>query len=311
MYDSKKNKISVKELAVFLESKYTGKDFAVTSVSSLNNIKNDSVVFYSKLSNQKFKLKDTVKYDLKKLENFKNIVLITTDEFKNIIDVPIIISKNPRLDFSRTIMKFFAKEEFMPGIDKTASIDKKAIIGKNVHIGPFCHIGKNVKIGNNVKILNNTCILGKTIIGSDSVIMSNTVIGSEGFGFIFDDEGIFHFPHLGSVLIGKNVWIGPNCTIEKSAVDETIIKDHVKIDTLVNIGHNSIIEESSLIAAGSIICGRAKIGKNCFIAPNSVIDVGCIIGDDCLVGTSSLVRTNFPNKSVIFGSPAKRIRNNA
>ena len=310
MYDIKKNKISVKKIAAFLKSNYSGEDFNITSVSSLNNVKNNSILFYSKQSNLKFKLKDTVKYDLKKLESFRNIVLITTDEFKNKINVPIIQSKNPRLDFSRVIMKFFAKEEFMPGIHNTAIIDKKSIIGKNVYIGPYCHVGKNVKIGDNVKILNNTSVYGKTEIGSNSVIMSNTVIGSEGFGFIFDDEGLFHFPHLGSVLIGKNVWIGPHCTIEKSTIDQTIIEDHVKIDSLVNIGHNSIIRKSSYVSAGSIICGRVKIGKNCHIAPNSVIDMGCEIGDDCLIGTSSLVRSNFPKNSVIIGSPAKRIRKN-
>ena len=93
-------------------------------------------------------------------------------------------------------------------------------------------------------------------------------------------------------------------------MDQTIIEDHVKIDTLVNIGHNTIIGKSSCITAGNIICGRAKIGKNCYIAPNTVIDVGCIIGDDCFIGTSSLVRTNFPKNSMIVGSPAKLLRKN-
>ena len=310
MYELKKNKITVKEITSFLKSDYVGENFVITSASSLNNIKNNSILFYSEQSNPKFKLKDTVKYDLKKLENYKNIVLITTDEFRKKINIPTISSKNPRLDFSRVIMKFFAKEEFKSGIHKTVIIDKKSIIGNNVYIGPYCSIGKNVKIGNNVKIFNNTSIFGKTEIGSNSVIMSNTVIGSEGFGFIFNDESLSHFPHLGSVKIGKNVWIGPNCTIEKSAVDQTIIEDHVKIDTLVNIGHNTIIGESSCITAGNIICGKAKIGKRCYVAPNSVIDVNCDIGDDCIIGTSSLVRSNFPKNSVIIGSPAKLLRKN-
>lgn len=310
MYELKKNKITVKEITSFLKSDYIGENFVITSASSLNNIKNNSILFYSEQSNPKFKLKDTVKYDLKKLENYKNIVLITTDEFRKKINIPTISSKNPRLDFSRVIMKFFAKEEFKSGIHKTVIIDKKSIIGNNVYIGPYCSIGKNVKIGNNVKIFNNTSIFGKTEIGSNSVIMSNTVIGSEGFGFIFNDESLSHFPHLGSVKIGNNVWVGPNCTIEKSTVDQTIIEDHVKIDTLVNIGHNTIIGESSCITAGNIICGKAKIGKRCYVAPNSVIDVNCDIGDDCIIGTSSLVRSNFPKNSVIIGSPAKRIRKN-
>jgi UDP-3-O-[3-hydroxymyristoyl] glucosamine N-acyltransferase len=310
MYETKKNKIAVKKIASFLKSEYTGEKFFVTTISSLNNIKNNSILFFSEQSNLKFKLKDTVKYDLKKLKNFKNIIIITTDEFKNRFNIPVIVSKNPRLDFSRVIMKFFVKEEFQPGIHKTAVIEKKSSLGKGVYIGPHCYVGKNVKIGDNVKILSNTSIFGKTEIGSNSVISSNTIIGNEGFGFIFDDENLFHFPHVGSIIIGKNVWIGANSTIDKATIDNTIIEDDVKIDTLVNIGHNTIIGKSTCITAGSIICGRATIGKNCFVAPNTVIDVGCSIGDDCLVGTSSLVRTNFPKNSVISGSPAKLMRKN-
>ena len=82
MYKQRKNKFSVKKIANFLKTNYKGKNFDVSSVSSLNNIKNNSVLFYSDIINFKFKLKDNVIYDLKKLEKFKNIVLITTDEIK-------------------------------------------------------------------------------------------------------------------------------------------------------------------------------------------------------------------------------------
>ena len=82
MYKQRKNKVSVKKIANFLKTNYKGKNFDVSSVSSLNNIKNNSVLFYSDIINFKFKLKDNVIYDLKKLEKFKNIVLITTDEIK-------------------------------------------------------------------------------------------------------------------------------------------------------------------------------------------------------------------------------------
>ena len=160
MYEPKKNKITVKKIASFLKSEYTGKNFVVTTISSLNNIKNNSILFFSEQSNLKFKLKGTVKYDLKKLENFKNIVIITTDKFESKINIPIIISKNPRLDFSRVVMKFFVKDEFKPGIHKTAVIEKKSCMGKGVYIGPHCYVGKNVKIGDNVKILSNTSIFG-------------------------------------------------------------------------------------------------------------------------------------------------------
>ena len=308
MYQPRKNKISIKKIAKFLKTSYTGKDFDITSLSSLNNVKNNSLLFYSELANYQFKIKDNVNYDLKKLEKFKNIALITTDEIKNKINIPIISSENPRLDFQRVAMKFFTEDEFSPGIHKTAVVEKSSTIGKDVYIGPHCYIGNNVKIGDKTKILANVCIYGKTQIGSNSVILSNTTIGSEGFSFYFDADEFFHFPHLGSVLIGDNVWIGSNCTVEKSQIDQTIIEDHVKIDDIVHVGHNSIIKKAAQITAGSVISGRAKIGKGCWVAPNSVIDAGCEIGDGCIVGTASLVKSNFPKNSVIVGSPGKLLR---
>ena len=308
MYQPKQNKISIKKIARFLKTSYMGEDFDITSLSSLNNIKNNSLLFYSDIINFKFKLKDNVVYDLKKLEKFKNIAIITTDIMKNKINIPIISSENPRLDFQRVAMEFFTEDEFSSGIHKTAIIEKNSNIGKDVYIGPHCYIGNDVKIGDKTKILANVCIYGKTEIDSNSIVLSNTTIGSEGFSFSFDGDGFFHFPSLGSVVIGKNVWIGSNCTIEKSQIDQTIIEDHVKIDDLVHVGHNSTIKKSTQIAAGAVISGRAKIGKGCWIAPNSVIDNGCEIGDDSIVGTSSLVRSNFPKNSTIVGSPAKLLK---
>ena len=308
MYQPRKNKISIKKIAKFLKTSYTGKDFDITSLSSLNNVKNNSLLFYSELANYQFKIKDNVNYDLKKLEKFKNIALITTDEIKNKINIPIISSENPRLDFQRVAMKFFTEDEFSPGIHKTAVVEKSSTIGKDVYIGPHCYIGNNVKIGDKTKILANVCIYGKTQIGSNSVILSNTTIGSEGFSFYFTGDEFFHFPHFGSILIGDNVWVGSNCTVEKSQIDQTIIEDHVKIDDIVHIGHNSIVKKDTQITAGSVISGRAKIGKGCWIAPNSVIDAGCEIGDGCIVGTASLVMSNFPKNSVIAGSPARLLK---
>ena len=310
MYKQRKNKVSVKKIAGFLKTNYKGKDFDVTSISSLNNVKNNSLLFYSEMINSQFKIKDNLHYDLKKLEKYKNIVLITTENIKKKVSVPVISSKNPRLDFQRTVMKFFTEDEFKPDIHKTAIIEKTANIGKNVYIGSHCYIGNNVTIASNTKILSNTCIYGNTRIGFNSVIKSNTTIGSEGFGFSFTGDELFHFASLGSIIIGNNVCIGSNCTVEKAQIDKTIIEDHVKIDDLVQIGHNAIIKKFSQIAAGTIISGRVKIGVGCWIAPNVVVDNGNEIGNNCLVGSLSLVKTNFPKNSIIVGSPARLLKKN-
>lgn len=310
MYQLRKNKITIKQIADFLKITYTDKDFDITSISSLNNIKNNSILFFSDLINFKFKINDNIQYDLKKLEKFENIALIADDKVRKQINVPILPSKDPRFDFYRVVMEFFSNDEFKSGIHKTATVEKNSTIGKDVYIGPHCYIGNEVKIGNNTKILANTCIYGKTEIGSNSIIKSNTTIGSEGFSFSYTGDELFHFPHIGSIIIGNNVWIGSNCTVEKAQIDQTVIEDHVKIDDLVHIGHNSKIKKFTQITAGSVIAGRVKIGEGCWISSNSVIDNGCEIGDNCMIGTSSLVRSSFPKNSVIVGSPAKFLRKN-
>lgn len=307
MYNLKKQSISVKKISKFLNINYTGENFKITSISSLNNIKNNSILFYSDIVNTKFQIRDNVEYDLKKLEKFHDIILIASKSVKNKIKTPVLVSKNPRLDFQRIAIEFFIEDEIKPGIHKTAVIDDNVKIGNNVFVGSNCYIDANVTIGENTKILANTCIFSNTTIGKNSVIKSNTTIGSEGFSFTGDE--LTHFPHVGKIKIGNNVWIGSNCTIEKSQLEQTIIDDHVKIDDLVQIGHNSKIKKFTQIAAGAIICGRAEIGEGCWLAPNSVISDGCKIGENCFVGALSYVKNNFPKNSILVGSPAKILKN--
>ena len=310
MYKLRKNKISVKKIAEFLKTNYKEKDFNVTSISSLNNVKDNSILFYTSTINFKFKLKDNAEYDLKQLEKFKNIILIASEEIKTKTNIPIITSKNPRLDFQRVVMEFFSDEEFKTGIHKTAIIENDVIIGKDVYIGSNCYIGNGVEIGNKAKILQNTCVYGRTKIGKGTIIKSNTTIGSEGFSFSFTGNELFHFPHVGSIRIGENVWIGSNCTVEKSQIDETVIEDHVKIDDLVHVGHNSKIKKFSQITVGSIIGGRVTIGQECWIAPHVVIDTGIEVGENSLIGTSSFVKADVEKNSIMIGSPAKLLRKN-
>ena len=310
MYRIKEKTTDVKEIAKFLNVEYSGNNFQITTISSLNNPKNNSMLFFSEKINSKFNFSDNVKYELKNLENFKEIILIAKSEIKDKLNIPIIESENPRHDFYRAVMEFFAENRFNSGIHETAVIEKNVEIGDNVFIGPHCYIDKDVEIGDNVKILSNVSIYGKTKIGKNSIIQSNTTIGAEGFSFSFNEDKFVHFAHLGSIQIGNNVWIGSNTTIEKAQIDETIIEDNVNIDDHVTIGHNVRIGKFSQITVGSIVAGRAKIGEGCWISPNSVVDNGFQIGNNCVVGSGSVVRTNFSDNCVIFGSPAKLIRQN-
>lgn len=308
MFIKIKKKISVKKIAKFLKLNYKGKDFAVNTFSSLEHPKKNSICFFTEVLNTNYNFLDNVKYNLKKLNKTKEVLVITDKNGSKKINSYNLISPNPRIDFQRIINNFFIDEEFKTGIHKSAIIEKKSKIGSKVYVGANSYIGNDVKIGNGTKILQNVVILGKTTIGNNCRIKSNTSIGGEGFSFIYHEGKHVHFSHTGEVVIGNNVWIGSNTTIEKSTIDKTIIANNVKIDDLVHIGHNTLVEDFTQVTVGSMVLGRAKIGKKCWIAPNSVIENGCSIGNNCLVGTSSLVRKSFGDDSILVGSPAKILR---
>ena len=123
MYRIKENDVDVKEIAKFLNATYTGENFDVKTVSSLNNPKNNSILFFSEKINSKFNFSDNIQYELKNLVNFKKIILIAKTEIKDKINIPIIESNNPRHDFYRVIMEYFAENRFDSGIHETAVIE--------------------------------------------------------------------------------------------------------------------------------------------------------------------------------------------
>jgi UDP-3-O-[3-hydroxymyristoyl] glucosamine N-acyltransferase len=299
VYILKPNKIYASEIAEFLNSRLVGEDFIVTTPCSLANMKKDCVTY---VKNRDY---------LEKLRagDSGHVLAIMPEESTGKQDgVSIILSKTPRLDFIKVIQEFFI-DEMKHEISGRAIIEKGAILGKNVAIGANSLIGSEVKIMDNTIIGTNVVIQGKVDIGKNCVIKDNSTIGSEGFGFEYDEDIPLHFPQIGKITIGNNVWIGSNSTIERPALDETILEDHVKVDDLVQIGHHCVVGEGSLITAGTILCGGVKIGKKCWISPNVTIIQRVKVGDGALVGMGSVVLKDVEPGTVIAGNPAKFIHN--
>ncbi len=300
MYNRISDSYYASEIADYLEKKLIGENCVIQQPSSVNFIKNNSLIF---VDNQWCK-----DFEFSKLEKYSDVLLITNDLKGNKPSSAYIITPTPRLDFIRILEKFFIKKNLVE-IHSTAVIDKNAKIGKNVSIGANAYIGSEVIIGDNTVIHPNVVISGKVIIGEDCVIKSNATIGSEGFSFVFNsDNALEHFPQIGGIILGKRVWVGANSTIEKATLDDTILEDDVKVDDLVQIGHNVIIGKSSQITAGVIISGRVKIGSRCWIAPKAAIDNGISIGENALVGMGAIVLKDVLPSSVVVGVPAKEIR---
>ena len=143
-------------------------------------------------------------------------------------------------------------------------------------------------------------------MGKNVKYKEGTVIGTDGFGFERNEEGKFEkFLHYGKVIIGDNVDIGANCSIDRGSMHDTVIGSGTKIDSGTHVGHNCIIGEDCLIGPQCMFAGSVKIGDRTTIWTKSVIKEHVTIGNDAVVGACSFINTNVPDGATIFGIPGK------
>ena len=151
-------------------------------------------------------------------------------------------------------------------IGANAVIEAGVKLGDNVEIGPGCFIGQNTTIGANSKLWANVTVYHRVVIGEECLIQSSTVLGSDGFGYANDKGKWIKIPQLGRVIIGDRVEIGASTTIDRGALDDTVIGNGVIIDNQCQIAHNVVIGENTAMAACSVIAGSSVLGSNCSIA---------------------------------------------
>jgi len=290
MFRLKKFEVWASEIAGYLNKPLAGEDFKIPSVHS---IKTGKAV---KECDQNRQVKE------------ENILLIAVAPLPQFKYSGFIQSENPELDLAYVLKEFFATSPINQ-IHPTAVVSEDAHLGRNVMVGAHSLIGAEVRIGENSKILNNVVINGPVSIGKFCVIKDGAVIGSEGWGFIQDEDGIpFHPPQLGQILIEDKVWIGTNSTIERAMIEETAIGQDVKIDDLVHIGGGSRIGQKSEITAGVVVSSNVRIGKNVRIAPNAVIRENLRIEDNVFIGQGAVVIEDLSTGNVYVGNPAKFLK---
>ena len=242
---------------------------------------------------------------------------------KKSISATLIRVKDPYIAFVKLLHKFHDSSIKKSGINDSAVISASSKIGKNVSIGHFSCIGENVVIGKNVVILNNVniddnvsignnsiiysgaAIYKNSVIGNNCILHSNSVIGSDGFGFAPDSSGKFQkVPQIGNVIIKDNVEIGASTTIDRATLGSTVINKGVKLDNLVQIGHNVVIGENTVMAAQCGIAGSTKIGKNCQIGGHVGMVGHITIGDNVKINGKACVFKSVKDGLIIKGSPA-------
>ena len=234
-------------------------------------------------------------YDINNIpkDSFKYGAILTRNNLKEVFKGSnLLISENPRLSFAKLTKIFIETEGITDGeLENTlVSVGCNVQIGKNFNHGRNVVIENNVKLGNNVSIGHNVVIHKNTIIGNNVIIGSGTIIGSEGFGNVLDDKNDWHhIHHLGGVIIGDNVSIDSNCTIDKGTIDNTIIESGVIIDNLVHIAHNVFIGKNTAIAAKVGIAGSCNIGKRNMIGGMVGIVDHITTANDVIISATSTV----------------------
>jgi len=267
----------------------------INSVASLESAHKNSISFFN---NPRYS-------DL--LRTTKAAVVIVNRESLSFRSGVSIVIDNPYLYFAKVSQLLNPSKSLKKEVHKSAIIHPSCKLGLDIYIGPNVVIDENVSIDDDVVIhagsmIEADSVIGKasvihphvvikanTILGKNCTLYAGCVIGSDGFGYAKDDNKWIAIPQTGRVILGDNVDIGSNSTIDRGTLDDTIISSGVKIDNLVQIGHNCMIGENTIIAGCVGIAGSAKIGKNCAIGGAAMILGHLSITDNVTISPGSMI----------------------
>jgi len=232
-----------------------------------------------------------------------------------------IVTDNPQLAFAKLLSLFYQSPFASKGVMPGAHVSSSATLGGDISVYPGAYVGDGVRIGDRVTIHPGVVIYAGCTIGDDVTIHSNvsiregcrvgnrvivhngTVIGSDGFGYVPDGRKHFKVPQIGIVVIEDDVEIGANVTIDRAALERTVIRRGTKIDNLVQIAHNCEIGEDCIIVAQVGIAGSTKLGNNVVIGGQAGLAGHISICDNVMIGGQSGVSNNIKEPGVYSGTP--------
>ncbi len=198
--------------------------------------------------------------------------------------VPVLVSANPYLTFAKAVGLLYPPDPVVGGIHPSAVVDHSArihpsawigpttvveadaLIGPGVFVGPGCIIGAGVEIGDDSRLVARVTLCTGARVGKRALLHPGCVIGREGFGFARDGDRWLRIPQIGRAILGDDVEIGANTTVDRGAIGDTLIGDGVKLDNHIQIAHNVQLGENTAIAANTGISGSTRIGRNCTIS---------------------------------------------
>ena len=238
-----------------------------------------------------------------------------------------LISANPYLDFARALALFYQPPRPPPGVHSLASIAASARIGENASIGPFAVIGENVRLGRNAVLHPHVVIYAGAEIGDDFLahahsvvrefcrvghrvtLQNGVVIGGDGFGFAKRADGTHHkIVQSGVTVVEDDVEIQTLTSVDRASVGETRVKRGAKIDSLVQIGHGSVVGEDNIVCAQTGLAGSSVLGNNVLLAGQVGVSGHLTIHDDAVIYAQSGIGGDVKPGAVMSGSPAFEAR---
>ena len=225
--------------------------------------------------------------------------------------LPRILCDDPYAYYARAAQLLNPDTRPVPGVHPQAVVDPGAQVAASATVGPFCHVGRGAQLGERV-VLAPGCVIGeevkigedgrlgpsvtvyaRSVIGKRALIHAGVVIGADGFGIAPQGGRWIKIPQTGRVVIGDDVEVGANTTIDRGALDDTVIEDGVKLDNQIQIAHNVRVGAHTAIAAFAGVAGSARIGKHCLIG-----GAARIMGHIEIVDGVTVTATSFVTKSI-------------
>jgi len=312
-------KYKAREIAEFLHGEIVGNpEIAVSSISRIEEGKAGTLSF---LSNQK--------YEPFLYTSEASVILVNEDFVPRHEYHSTLIKVKDSYQAFASLLEMVEKDRIhnKVGIEQPSYIDATADLGEDVYFGAFAYAGKNTVIGKRVKIYPQVYIGNNAVIGDDTVIYSGAkiyadtqigarciihsgaVLGSDGFGFAPQKDGTYKkIPQIGIVILEDDVEIGANTTIDCGTMDVTVVRKGVKLDNLIQVGHNCEIGENTVVAAQCGFAGSTKVGKNCRLAGQVGLAGHLTVGDNVQIGAQSGITKDVKNNEILLGSPATEIK---
>ena len=301
--------MKLKEIASLLNGEILGDpDTEITGVSGISEAKGGDITFVSG------------KRHLKEISRCKASCVLVKEPLSDTAIAQLKVS-NPHLAFAKLLEYFYIKPVKPIGISTHAIVSDKAAVGKGVSIFPFAYIsdetsigdgtaihpyvfiGEKTDIGENCIIYPHVTVRGNVRIGKRVIIHSGTVIGSDGFGYVFEEGRYYKIPQVGGVIIEDDVEIGSNVSIDRATTGNTIVGRGTKIDNLVQVGHNVKIGSNSILVAQVGVAGSSEIGDYVTLAGQVGIVDHAKIESGTMIGAQSGIMGNLA-KGAYSGSPA-------